>query len=129
MQKVSPLEESFRTSAKDLMAKTDVKGVLCMDERGQPFFHDGTLSENSAAILSQLVQISATINTNADSPTPIITLMSANSKVIVARNTSIIVAVHRQRQQAHENGDINLPSENAEIEENDVGHDGDSIHS
>lgn len=77
------------------MSQTDVKGVLCTDERGQPFFHDGTLSESSAAILSQLVQISANINTNPDSPTPIITLTSTDSKVVVARNASIIVAVHR----------------------------------
>uniref|UniRef100_A0AC35F790 Late endosomal/lysosomal adaptor and MAPK and MTOR activator 5 n=1 Tax=Panagrolaimus sp. PS1159 TaxID=55785 RepID=A0AC35F790_9BILA len=119
MQNVSPLEESFRSSAQELMAQTDVKGVLCMDERGQPFFHDGTLTENSAAILSQLVQISSSINTNPDSPTPIITLMSANSKVIVARNTSIIVAVHRS-----------LPSATPEaIHENGDDQDNDSIHS
>jgi hypothetical protein len=119
MQNVSPLEESFRTNAQELMAQTDVKGVLCMDERGQPFFHDGTLTENSAAILSQLVQISSSINTNPDSPTPIITLMSANSKVIVARNTSIIVAVHRHL----------LPSATPEIHENGDDQDDDSIHS
>ena len=71
----------------------DVKGVLCTDDQGNAIYHEGTLTETSAAIASQLVQIASQID--QDYAAPVITLQSPNSRVVIGRNKQITVAVHR----------------------------------
>uniref|UniRef100_A0AC34QQR0 Late endosomal/lysosomal adaptor and MAPK and MTOR activator 5 n=1 Tax=Panagrolaimus sp. JU765 TaxID=591449 RepID=A0AC34QQR0_9BILA len=90
----SAMENSFQNSSKDLMSKhPDVKGVLCTDELGNAIYHQGSLKEGSAAIVSQLVQIASHID--PEFPAPIITLHSPDSRVVIGRNHPITVAVHR----------------------------------
>ncbi|KAE9552484.1 hypothetical protein FO519_004297 [Halicephalobus sp. NKZ332] len=90
----SLMEGAFQSSAKELMTKhEDVKGVLCTDDQGNAIYHEGTLTETSAAIASQLVQIASQID--PEFPAPVITLQSPNSRVVIGRNKQISVAVHR----------------------------------
>uniref|UniRef100_A0A7E4V8T9 Late endosomal/lysosomal adaptor and MAPK and MTOR activator 5 n=1 Tax=Panagrellus redivivus TaxID=6233 RepID=A0A7E4V8T9_PANRE len=90
-----PIEKAFDESAQRLLETpdSDLKGILCTDDHGRPLHNSGSFSDNSAAVISQLIQASILIHPNLRPP--IITLVGQQSRVVCACNRNIFVAVHR----------------------------------
>ncbi|VDK49052.1 unnamed protein product [Anisakis simplex] len=81
------------------MQSPNVMGVLCADAAALPLCYRGTLPSSSAPVISQLLSIASNLDSDSSRTNAlIITIQSKKSKLIITKEGSISVAVHKSMQ-------------------------------
>uniref|UniRef100_A0A0M3IM47 Late endosomal/lysosomal adaptor and MAPK and MTOR activator 5 n=1 Tax=Ascaris lumbricoides TaxID=6252 RepID=A0A0M3IM47_ASCLU len=92
------MEAQMENCAEEMMQTPNVIGVLCADSEALPLCYRGTLHSSAAAVVSQLLSLASTLDSESSLSPPVITLQSAKSKLVVTKEGAVTVAVHKALQ-------------------------------